>query len=75
MREDRLVRLDPLVPHLVQLENAYDPSRLLDCDPYDLARFALTAGEYWAGKALDWLSSGLPAGPLESGGDARAEGL
>ena len=55
-----------MVPHLVQLENTYDRSRPLDCDPYDLVRFAFTAGEYWAEKALDWLSSGLAAGPVAS---------
>ncbi len=55
-----------MVPHLAQLENAYDPSRPLDFDAYDLVRFALTTDEYWAEKALDWLSSGLPAGPVAS---------
>jgi hypothetical protein len=65
-REDRCVTLAPMVPYLAQLENPYDANRPLDCDPYDLVRFALGAGEYWADKALDWLSVGLPAGPLEA---------
>jgi len=55
-----------MVPYLVQLENAYDANRSLEYDPYDLVRFALTLNGYWADKALDWLSSGLPADPVAS---------
>jgi hypothetical protein len=61
-----LVTFDAMVPYLVQLENAYDSNRPLECDPYDLVRFALTMNDYWADKALDWISSGLPAGPVAS---------
>jgi hypothetical protein len=66
MREDQAVSLDPMLPYLVQLENAYDPKRSLEYDPYELVRFALTMSGYWADKALDWLSSGLPATPVAS---------
>jgi hypothetical protein len=35
-------------------------------EPHALVRFALTASDYWADKALDWLSFGLDATPVRA---------
>jgi hypothetical protein len=54
-----------LVRFLTLLESPYSAGPDLHVDPYDLARYALDASDYWASKALDWLSNGLPAGPVD----------
>jgi hypothetical protein len=53
-----------MVTHLTELEGPYDPLRLLAFDPRDLVRFALTASDYWADKALDWIASGVPSSSM-----------
>jgi hypothetical protein len=58
-------RLHPMVPFLVELENPFDPDRTYPFPPEELIRFALTASDYWADKALDWLTFGCPVVPVE----------
>jgi hypothetical protein len=53
-----------MVPFLVDLESPFDPDRQLAYDPHDLVRFALTASDYWADRALDWLTFGLSVEPV-----------
>jgi hypothetical protein len=58
--------LDPMVRLLVELEQPFDPDRHYDFAPDALVRFALTASDYWADKALDWLTFGCPIRPVEA---------
>jgi hypothetical protein len=51
-------RLHPMVEYLTELENPFDPDQPYAFDPDELIRFALTASDYWANRALDWLTFG-----------------
>lgn len=57
--------LDSMVHFLVDLESPYEFHRSREYDPYELVRFALVASDYWADRALDWLTFGLNVGPVE----------
>ena len=57
--------VDPMVPHLVDLESDYDVGAARSYDPRDLIRFALTASDYWADLALRWMDQGAPGDGLE----------
>jgi hypothetical protein len=54
-----------MVRFLTLLESPFSAGLDLQVDPYELIRYALEASDYWASKALDWLSNGLAAGPVD----------
>lgn len=54
-----------MVRFLTLLESPYSADVDLQVDPYDLVRHALDGSDYWASKALDWLSNGLAAAPVD----------
>jgi len=58
--------VNPMVPFLIDLESPFDGDRALSYDPFDLVRFALKASDYWAARALDWLTFGLDVDPVSS---------
>ncbi|MFN8019897.1 MAG: hypothetical protein U0Q03_00080 [Acidimicrobiales bacterium] len=54
-----------MVRFLTLLESPYSADVDLQVDPYDLVRYALDGSDYWASKALDWLSNDLAAAPVD----------
>jgi hypothetical protein len=56
----------PMVGHLIDLESPFQSEADRAYRPEDLLRYALTASEYWAGLALDWLSHGAPTDGMEA---------
>jgi hypothetical protein len=54
-----------MVEYLTELEKPFDPDRCYAFDPNELIRFALTASDYGAERALDWLTFGCPVAPVE----------
>jgi hypothetical protein len=54
-----------MVRFLTLLESPFSADLDLQVDTYDLVRYALDASDYWASKALGWLSGGLAAGPVD----------
>jgi hypothetical protein len=48
----------PMLPHLIELESAYDPGAARTYDPTELLRYAFGTSDYWADLALGWLEQG-----------------
>lgn len=57
---------DPMLAYLVDLEADYNVSVDRVYDPRELIRFAFGASDYWAERALAWLSRGAPCDGLEN---------
>lgn len=55
-----------MLPHLADLESAYEPDASRPYEPRELILYALGGTDYWADLALLWLDQGAPIDGLEN---------
>ena len=54
-----------MLPHLVDLEEWFEPAARRDYDPAALVAYALAGSDYWADLAVGWVEQGVRGDGVE----------